>query len=155
ESARAGLDRIPRDAGAYPMLFVCGATGLACAAFGQLLGAPPLAIPPVFLGAAAGQYLRQAMLARKMNLFFMVCLVSFCSSLISGLLARMLGLANLETTAVAAVLLLVPGPAILNAQMDAIDGRPSLAAARALRVVFILLFMTLGFYLSQQMISLF
>jgi len=44
----------------------------------------------------------------------------------------------------------VPGVAILNAQVDALDGRPNLAAARVLRIIYILMFMTLGFIVSQQ-----
>ena len=52
----------------------------------------------------------------------------------------------------AAVLLLVPGVAVLNTQMDAIEGKPNLAAARGLRVMYILLFMTLGLLGAQRLI---
>ena len=52
----------------------------------------------------------------------------------------------------AAVLLLVPGVAVLNAQLDAVDGKPNLAAARGLRVAYLLLFMTLGLVLAQQLV---
>ncbi len=50
------------------------------------------------------------------------------------------------------MLLLVPGVAVLNAQLDAIDGKPNLAAARGLRVAYLLLFMTLGLVLAQQLV---
>lgn len=53
---------------------------------------------------------------------------------------------------VAAVLLLVPGVAVLNTQMDAIEGKPNLAAARSLRVLYLLVFMTLGLVGAQRFI---
>jgi uncharacterized membrane protein YjjP (DUF1212 family) len=53
---------------------------------------------------------------------------------------------------VAAVLLLVPGVAVLNTQMDSIGGKPNLAAARSLRVLYLLVFMTLGLVGAQRFI---
>ena len=53
----------------------------------------------------------------------------------------------------AAVLLLVPGVAVLNAQLDAIHGMPNLAAARSLRIAYLLLFMTLGLVLAQHLVA--
>jgi uncharacterized membrane protein YjjP (DUF1212 family) len=48
--------------------------------------------------------------------------------------------------------LLVPGVAVLNIQMDAIEGKPNLAAARGLRVIYLLMFMTLGLVAAQRLI---
>jgi uncharacterized membrane protein YjjP (DUF1212 family) len=53
---------------------------------------------------------------------------------------------------VSAVLLIVPGPAVLNTQMDVIEGKPNLAAARGLRVIYLLMFMTLGLVAAQRLI---
>lgn len=153
DGALARIAKIPTDAGAYPTAIVCLSTGLGCAAFGRLLGTDTVAFAPILVGAAAGQFLRHTMLTRKMNLFLMVTVVSFVSALIAGLSARALGDSHLEITTIASILLLVPGPAVLNAQVDAIDGRPNLAAARALRVAFILLFMTLGFLVAQRVLN--
>lgn len=152
DAALAKMAKVPADAGAYRTAIVCLATGLGCAAFGRLLGADTIAFAPILVGAATGQFLRHTMLSRKMNLFLMVTVVSFVSALIAGLGGRALGDSHLEITTAASILLLVPGPAILNAQVDAIDGRPNLAAARGLRVIFILLFMTVGFLLAQHVI---
>jgi hypothetical protein len=46
----------------------------------------------------------------------------------------------------------VPGVAVLNTQMDAIEGKPSLAAARGLRVIYLLVAMTLGLIAAQRLI---
>ena len=152
DAALVQIGKVLSTTGVYPVWLVCLATGLACAAFGRLLGAEPISALSICAGASVGQYLRHSMLSRKMNLFLMVATVSFSATLISGLVGRLLGDHHLDITAVASILLLVPGPAILNTQVDAMDGRPNLAAARALRVVYILLFMTLGFVLARQLV---
>ena len=76
----------------------------------------------------------------------------FVSALLAGVGARFLGSSHLEIATVSAVLLLVPGVAVLNTQTDVIDGKPNLAAARGLRVIYILLFMTLGLLAAQRLI---
>ena len=65
---------------------------------------------------------------------------------------RFLGSAHLEIATVSAVLLLVPGVAVLNTQTDVIEGKPNIAAARGLGVIYILLFMTLGLLAAQRLI---
>jgi uncharacterized membrane protein YjjP (DUF1212 family) len=142
--AQREVDNVPRATPGYPVWFVCLATGLACAAFGRLLNATWLTFVPTLAAAAAGQWLRHALLERKQNVFLVVGTVSFFSALIAGLGGRLLGSEHLEIATTAAVLLLVPGVAVLNAQLDVIGGRPNLAAARGLRVAYLLLFMTLG-----------
>ncbi|MGH8048142.1 MAG: threonine/serine exporter family protein [Chthoniobacterales bacterium] len=151
DSALAEVESVPLKSGAYPAWFVCVTTGLACAAFGRLLDADWSSFLPILAGAACGQWLRRALLHRKQNIFFIVSLVAFVSALIAGLGGRLVGSGHLDIATTAAVLLLVPGPAVLNALWDAIDGKPNLAAARALRVILILLFMTFGLLAAQQL----
>lgn len=153
ETACAALKKLPETAGAYPPWAVCLATGLACSAFGRLLGMEWGAFLPVLAGAAAGQWTRMVMLSRGLNYFFMVTVVAFTAAFLAGLGGRLAGDGHLAITTVAATLLLVPGMAMLNAQVDAIDGRPNLAAARAFRVAYILLFMTLGLALAQRAVG--
>jgi hypothetical protein len=40
----------------------------------------------------------------------------------------------------------------LNIQMDAIEGKPNLAAARSLRVIYLLVFVTLGLVVAERLI---
>jgi uncharacterized membrane protein YjjP (DUF1212 family) len=63
-------------------------------------------------------------------------IVSFVSAFVAGMGGRLLGSGHLEIAMMAAVLLLVPGVAVLNAQLDAIDGKPNLAVARGLRIAY-------------------
>ena len=151
--AQREVDDVPRTAPGYPLWFVCLATGLACASFGRLLNATWLSFVPTLAGAAAGQWLRHSLLGRKHNVFLVAGVVSFVSAFIAGLGGRLVGSGHLEIATLAAVLLLVPGVAVLNAQLDAIGGKPNLAAARSLRIAYILVFMTLGLVFAQRLVA--
>jgi uncharacterized membrane protein YjjP (DUF1212 family) len=146
------LDNIQRAIPSYPVWLVCLCTGLACSAFGRLLGADWLSFFPVLVASAVGQWIRRAMQVRRKNLFMTTGIVSFVSALLAGVGGRFLGSSHLEIATVSAVLLLVPGVAVLNTQTDVIEGKPNLAAARGLRVLYILLFMTLGLVAAQRLI---
>ena len=150
--AQTELDNIPRTTSFYPVWLVCLCTGLACSAFGRLLGADWLSFFPVLVASGVGQWIRHAMLVRKKNLFITTGIVSFVSAFLAGAGARLSGISHLEIATVSAVLLLVPGVAVLNTQTDVIEGKPNLAAARGLRVIYILLFMTLGLVAAQTLI---
>jgi uncharacterized membrane protein YjjP (DUF1212 family) len=151
-AAQAELDDLPHTVPSYPVWLVCLCTGLACSAFGRLFGLDWPAFFPVFIGSAGGQWVRHALIVRKQNVFITSGIVSFGSAFLAGLGARLSGSLNPEIATVAAVLLLVPGVAVLNTQMDAIEGKPNLAAARGLRVIYILIFMTLGLVAAQRLI---
>jgi uncharacterized membrane protein YjjP (DUF1212 family) len=148
-AAQAAIDRVPETTAAYPLWFVCLAAGLACSAFGRLLGADWPSFLPILAGSAGGQWLRHTLLKQRHNIFVVAGIISFLSSLVAGLGARLCGSTHLAIATVAATLLLVPGVAVLNAQIDILNGRPNLAAARALRVLYLLMFMALGLVLAQ------
>ena len=151
-AAQIELDDIPHTIRSYPVWLVCLCTGFACGAFGRLFGVDWPAFVPVVIGAATGQWIRHALMVRKQNIFITTGIVSICSAFLTGLGARLLGSLHPATATAAAVLLLVPGVAVLNTQMDAIEGKPSLAAARGLRVIYLLVAMTLGLIAAQRLI---
>ncbi len=151
-AARAAIDRVPETTTAYPVWFVCLATGLACGAFGRLLGADWPAFIPIVAGSAGGQWLRHRLFHQRHNIFVIAGIISFVSATIAGLGARLCGSVHEAIATVAAVLLLVPGVAVLNAQIDILEGKPNLAAARALRVLYLLMFMALGLVLAQTFV---
>jgi uncharacterized membrane protein YjjP (DUF1212 family) len=150
--AQSAIDRVPETTGAYPVWFVCLATGLACAAFGRLLGADWPSFGPILGAAAGGQWLRHLLLRQRHNVFVVAGVISFVSAFVAGLGARMCGSAHDAIAMAAAVLLLVPGVAVLNAQIDILEGKPNLAAARALRVLYLLMFMALGLVIAQALV---
>jgi len=151
-AAQTEFDDVPHTTPSYPIWLVCLCTGLACSAFGRLFGVDWPAFFPVLIGTASGQWIRHALIVRKQNIFIVSGIVSFGSAFLAGLGARLLRSSHPETATVAAVLLLVPGVAVLNIQMDAIEGKPNLAAARGLRVIYLLVFMTLGLIAAQRLI---
>lgn len=138
----------------YPVWFVCLSTGVACGAFGRLLGGDWPSFLPITIGTAAGQWLRHMMLRNRLNIFVTAGLVSFVAASIAGAGASLAGSVHsyIATATVASVLLLVPGVAVLNAQIDALEAKPNLAAARALRILYLLLFMALGLALAQALV---
>ncbi len=147
--ARVELERLVRDTPRHPGWFIDVAVGVACAAFGRLLGVDWAAVGPVFAAAAFGQWFRRRLAARQANVFIAATLVAFVASVLSGLGASLAGSQTVDTAMTAAVLLLVPGVPSLNAQNDILDGRPTLGSARAVWVAVILVFITAGVWLGQ------
>ncbi len=150
--AQEAIDHVPDTTAAYPAWFVSLATGLACAAFGRLLGADWPSFLPVLVASAGGQWLRHRLIDRGHNIFVVAGVISFLSAAVAGFGARLCGSAHIAIATVAATLLLVPGVAVLNAQIDILEGKPNLAAARALRVLYLLMFMALGIVLAQALV---
>ncbi len=146
------LDEVHQTIPSYPLWLVCLCTGLACSAFGRLLGADWPSFLPILIAAAIGQWIRHSLIARAQNIFITSGIVSFVSALLAGSGSRLFGGAHLAIATASAVLLLVPGVAVLNTQMDAIEGKPNLAAARGLRVIYLLVFITLGLVAAQRLI---
>jgi uncharacterized membrane protein YjjP (DUF1212 family) len=125
--------------------------GVACASFGRLLGIDWAALGPVFIASAMGQWLRQKLAARQINVFIGATLLAVVASAVSGLGARFLGSLTVDTAMIASVLFLVPGVPALNAQNDILEGHPTLGSARAVWVVVNLVFLTLGVWLGQTL----
>lgn len=150
--AQAEIERIPKNTKHYPLWFVCMATGLACSAFGRLFKSDWVSFLPTMIGAGMGQYIRYILFHRGYNIFLTAGVVSFTASMVAGIGAKAMGGVHLPLAMVASVLLLVPGVPVLNAQIDVIEGKPNLAAARALRITFLLLFMALGLSLAQVLV---
>lgn len=147
---RSELQRLVRETPRHPGWFVDLAVGLACASFGRLLDVDWNAFLPVFGAAALGQFVRRHLLRRKVNVFIVATAVAFLASFISGLAARGCGSGTVDKAMVAAVLLLVPGVPLLNAQYDVLGGFPTLGNARAVWVATLLIFLAVGVWLSQM-----
>jgi len=151
--ARAEMDRLIRETPRHSSWVMAIAVGLACAAFGRLLGADWLGTLPVLVAATIGQYVRRELATRHFNVFLNATLVSFISSVVGGLGAHYVGSQTVSTAMIASILLLVPGVPALNAQNDILEGRPSLGSARAVWVAVILIFITAGLWLGQALIA--
>ena len=70
-------------------------------------------------------------------------------SALAGFGSRLLGSATPALDMVVTVLLLVPGVPAFIAQLDILQGRPTLGSARTIWVVMILIYMTAGVWMAQ------
>ncbi len=152
-AARTSLDALAQGCPRYPGWVVDVAVGIACASFGRLLGVDWAALGPIFVAAALGQWLRRHAASRHVNVFIAATLVAFVASSFSGFGASLLGSATVDTAMIAGVLLLVPGIPSLNAQNDIMEGHPTLGSARAVWVIVLLVFLTLGLWLGQVLVA--
>ena len=150
---RAALDCLWLATPRHSPVVMAVAVGLACAAFGRLLGMDWVAAGPVFVASAIGQYVRRELATRHVNVFIGATVVSFLSSTLGGLGARWAGSQTVATAMIASILLLVPGVPSLNAQNDILEGRPTLGSARAVWVAVLLIFVTAGLWLGQVLIE--
>jgi uncharacterized membrane protein YjjP (DUF1212 family) len=153
EQTRAELTRLATQTPRHSAVFMAVAVGLACAAFGRLLGLDWAGTGPVFVAATLGQLVRRELLSRHVNVFICATLVSFLSSFLGGLGARWTGSDSVTTAMIASILLLVPGVPAVNAQSDILEGHPTLGSARAVTVVMILIFVAAGLWIGQILLG--
>lgn len=140
------IDRLARETRRYPIWFVAPATGLACAAFGRLLGVDWPAFLPVFVAGAVGQWTRAQLRDRRTNPCLTAALVAFVAGLVGGFGAHAAGSKSAELALIASTLLLVPGVPATNAQTDIMEGFPTVGSARAVSVAMIMVFATIGIW---------
>ncbi len=154
EQMRTELARLATDTPRHPPWFTAVAVGLACVAFGRVVGVDWYGAGPIFLGAAIGQYIRHALLSRRVNVYICVTLVSCLSSLLASLGARWAGSGTITMAMLSSVLLLVPGVPAVNAQNDILEGRPTLGSARAMAVAMTLIFVAVGLWIGPVQLDL-
>jgi uncharacterized membrane protein YjjP (DUF1212 family) len=154
DETSAELARLARETPRHSPWVTAVAVGLACAAFGRLLGVDWHGTVPVFVAATLGQYIRHELLIHRMNVFICTAVVSSLSSLIGSLGARWAGSETITLAMIASILLLVPGVAAVNAQSDILEGYPTLGSARALTVLMTLIFIAAGLWVGPVLLNL-
>jgi uncharacterized membrane protein YjjP (DUF1212 family) len=147
------MDRLVWETPRHPLWLVALAVGLACAAFGRLLGIDWFAFGPVFAAGTAGQALRMFFLRRGVNAYVVAAVIAFLAAAIAGLGAHLAGSTTLNLAMMASILLLVPGVPATNAQTDIMDGFPSMGSARAVSVIMVMVFATTGVWLAELLLG--
>lgn len=153
EEAREELDRVLGASTRHPDWLVAVAVGVACGAFGRLLGVDWAGVGPIFGAAGVGQLVRRQLAIRHVNVFVAAAAVACLAATVSGLVARWAGSQTVAAAMGAAVLLLVPGVPAINAQNDILEGRPTLGSARAVWVAVMLIFIAAGVGLAQAVLG--
>jgi uncharacterized membrane protein YjjP (DUF1212 family) len=145
------LARLEADTPRHPPWFTAIAVGLACAAFGKLIGIDWPAFPAVFAAAAIGQIVRHRLVEWSINVFVVAVVVAFVAASLAAIGAAFLGSGSVYMAMIAAILLLIPGVPALNAQTDTIEGEPALGSARAVSVAMLLFFVVAGLAIAQAL----
>ncbi len=153
EEIEAEMDRLVAETPQYHPVTVALAVGMACASFGQLLGIDWAATGPVFVAGAVGQYARHLMKSHGINAYVIAAVVALLTSLMGGFGARVFGSTTVSLSMMASILLLVPGVPATNAQTDIMDGFPSMGSARAVTVLMVMVFATVGVWLAEYMLG--
>ncbi len=153
EAVDAAIDALVREVPRYPDAIVALAVGLACAAFGRLLGVDWAAFLPVFVAGTAGQYVRHLLGSRGVNTYVIAAVIAFLAAALSGLGAELADSATVPLAMIAAILMLVPGVPATNAQTDIMDGYPSMGSARAVTVLMVMIFATVGVWIAEVMLG--
>jgi len=145
----AEIARLETETPRHPPWLVAIAVGLACAAFGKLIGIDWPAVPAVAAAATIGQYFRHLLLQRSVNVYLVAVIVAFVAASAGAIGAAALGSATAYMAMIAGILLLVPGVPALNAQTDTMEGEPTLGSARAVSVAMVLIFVVAGVVIAQ------
>ena len=147
------IDRLVRETRRHPLWLVAPATGLACAAFGRLLGVDGPAFLPILVAGAVGQWIRAKLHARGTNPCLIAAVIAFIAGAIGGFGARAAGSSSAEMALIASTLLLVPGVPATNAQTDIMEGFPTVGSARAVSVAMIMVFATIGIWGAEAVLG--
>ncbi|RYH06956.1 threonine/serine exporter family protein [Tropicimonas sp. IMCC6043] len=151
EEVRGRMKALREKVPHHPRVLIALAAGVACAAFGRLLGVDWAAMLPIMAASTIGQWLRMSMTRRGVNAFVMTAIVAFVAALLAGTSAIAAGSAMVPMAMTASVLLLVPGVPAMNAQTDIMEGYPTMGSARFVTVAMLLMFITLGLAAAQAL----
>jgi uncharacterized membrane protein YjjP (DUF1212 family) len=149
----AEVARLAKTTPHHPHWLMALAAGIACAAFGRLLGADWAAALAVLIASAVGQGIRTVLRLNTVNVYIITMTVAFVASALGGVGAALFESRTQPTAMVAAILLLVPGVPALNALSDIMEGRPTLGSARAVSVAMIMVFAAIGLWLGGILLN--
>lgn len=151
--ARAELTHLRQNSPSHSGWYVAVSVGVACAAFGRLLGADWAGVAPILFASALGQMVRRQLAQHHVNVFVSATAVAFLGSALCGLGARWAGSQTLASDIIAPMLLLVPGVPAFNAEYDILEGHPTIGGSRAIWVIVMVVFMTVGVWLAQGLLG--
>ena len=147
------LTRLEKGTARHPPWVVSVAVGIACAAFGRLLGMDWAAFIPVLACGGIGQWVRQLLLRHHVNAFVVAGFIAFLASGLGALGSRLAGSTTVALAMIASVLLLVPGVPALDAQYDILEGHPTLGTARGVVVSMTVIFMATGVLIAGVLLG--
>lgn len=153
EEVEREIDRLVQETPRHSAWVVAFAVGIACAAFGRLLGIDWAAFGPVLLAGGLGQYVRRLLIGHAVNAYVVAAVIAFLAAALAGFGAQLCHSGTVNLAMMASVLLLVPGVPATNAQTDVMDGFPTMGSARGVSVVMVMVFATTGVALAELILG--
>lgn len=145
---RAELQAIQHAGRRYTEWQTVFAAGLGCAAFSRLFGGDWPAFGATLAASSAAMFLRTILMRRG----YAYLIVASLTALAAGCTVGWLRVGKTPEAALAAsVVLLVPGPASINAVEDLIKGHVVVGLARAAFAVLVIVFATIGLVVAMQL----
>ena len=152
DDAPSRIDAIAKAPPAPTWLFALAAAA-AGVALAIIFGVQhPLTALLVFVSAGAGGLLRRAIAKVSTNLFIQPFSAALLAGLIGGLAVHYQLSTALRLVVVCPCMVLVPGPHILNAALDLINGRIHLGAARLIYAGLIVVAISVGLLLGLTLL---
>lgn len=148
------IARLVQDTPRHSPWVVAVAVGIACASFGRLLGVDWPAFCAILVAGTAGQYVRHQLLHNGVNVFIVAGLIAFISATLGGIGSILTNSATINLAMMASILLIVPGVPSTNAQTDIMDGYPTMGSARAVWVLMIMVFASVGVWFAETLLGL-
>lgn len=148
------ISRLVQDTPRHSPWVVAIAVGIACASFGRLLGIDWPAFAAVLIAGTMGQYVRHQLLHHGVNVFIVAGLIAFISATLGGIGSMLTNSATISLAMMASILLIVPGVPSTNAQTDIMDGYPTMGSARAVWVLMIMVFASVGVWFAETLLGL-
>lgn len=154
DEVEAEIGRLVRETPRHSAWVVAIAVGIACASFGRLLGVDWPAFVAILVAGTVGQYVRHQLLHNGVNVFIVAGLIAFLSATLGGVGSILLKSGTVNLAMMASILLLVPGVPSTNAQTDIMDGYPTMGSARAVWVLMIMVFASVGVWFAEALLGL-
>ncbi len=148
DQVRAELSRIEGTGRAYVEWQTVLAGGLGCAAFCRIFNGDWAALGTTFVASSAATYVRSTLSKNGHNPLIVAGVTAIAASTLVGIV-HLRG--TPEAALAASVILLVPGPAAINAVEDLIKGHIVVGLSRATFAALILVFATLGLMAAMQL----
>lgn len=148
------IGRLVQDTPRHSAWVVAVAVGIACASFGRLLGIDWPAFGAVLVAGTVGQYVRHQLLHHGVNVFIVAGTIAFISATLGGIGSILTSSGTISLAMMASILLLVPGVPSTNAQTDIMDGYPTMGSARAVWVLMIMVFASVGVWFAETLLGL-
>lgn len=137
--------------GTYPFYFKNLMVGIGCGSFSLLFGGDLYIFIATFIASYIGFFLNSFLLKRYFNPFVVIVIVSFTTTIISGIMTIHTDISHIALSS--AVLFLVPSVAFINSVNDLIKGHYTNGLIRGMRGIIISFAIAIGISIALNILG--